>query len=227
MVGDVYYDFTVVSESFIRDGRSRVLCRCKCGREEEKVVCRLKLARRCRYCGKDKNAKYHIGDTYGRLTLVKKLKNRRFLVKCECGKQHDIAAGTWKKVLSCGCIREDQVGIKHHSYLGYKYISKVMWNSIVRGAKIRNIKVEITIEFINDLLVKQNFKCAITGLPIFIGNFKNKSTASLDRIDSSKDYTIDNIWWVHKDVNKMKWDFDLDYFKYMCKLVVEPYNESN
>ena len=28
--------------------------------------------------------------------------------------------------------------------------------------------------------------------------------ASLDRIDSSKGYLVDNIEWVHKDVNKAK-----------------------
>jgi len=44
-------------------------------------------------------------------------------------------------------------------------------------------------------------------------------TASLDRIDSTKNYTIDNIQWVHKDVNKMKMDFSQEYFIEMCRLV--------
>ena len=34
----------------------------------------------------------------------------------------------------------------------------------------------------------------------------DSKTASLDRIDSSKGYTEDNIQWVHKDVNQMKMD---------------------
>ena len=48
----------------------------------------------------------------------------------------------------------------------------------------------------------------------------NKSTASLDRIDSSKGYTIDNIQWLHKDINKMKWDFSQEKFLELCKKIV-------
>jgi hypothetical protein len=44
-------------------------------------------------------------------------------------------------------------------------------------------------------------------------------TASLDRIDSSRGYTLDNIQWVHKDLNKMKTNYPNDYFIKMCKYV--------
>ncbi len=46
-------------------------------------------------------------------------------------------------------------------------------------------------------------------------------TASLDRIDSTKGYTLDNIQWIHKDLNKMKMNFANDYFIKTCKLVAE------
>lgn len=45
------------------------------------------------------------------------------------------------------------------------------------------------------------------------------NTASLDRIDSSKPYIIDNIQWVHKDINFMKRTYSHDYFIKLCKLV--------
>ena len=47
----------------------------------------------------------------------------------------------------------------------------------------------------------------------------NKTTASLDRIDSKKAYTVDNIQWVHKDINMLKNKYDQEYFIHMCTLV--------
>ncbi len=44
-------------------------------------------------------------------------------------------------------------------------------------------------------------------------------SASIDRIDSSKEYTIDNVQLVHKDVNLMKNHFNQDYFINMCKMI--------
>lgn len=31
---------------------------------------------------------------------------------------------------------------------------------------------------------------------------------------------MDNVWWVHKDINKMKLDFSLQDFINLCNLVV-------
>lgn len=44
-------------------------------------------------------------------------------------------------------------------------------------------------------------------------------TASLDRIDSSRGYEIDNIQWVHKDVNKMKMGLSQNEFIDICKII--------
>ena len=46
------------------------------------------------------------------------------------------------------------------------------------------------------------------------------TTASLDRIDSSKGYTKSNIQWVHKDINKMKSDFSMLRFLELCYAVL-------
>ena len=81
-------------------------------------------------------------------------------------------------------------------------------------AKIRNFKILITKQFLWKLFLKQNKKCAISGVDLKFSLQKNKNeqTASLDRIDSNKDYTENNVQWIHKSLNKMKWDFDQDVF---------------
>ena len=44
-------------------------------------------------------------------------------------------------------------------------------------------------------------------------------TASLDRIDSSRGYVIDNIQWVHKDINWLKNDWSQKEFIELCSRV--------
>lgn len=46
-------------------------------------------------------------------------------------------------------------------------------------------------------------------------------TASLDRINSSIGYTIDNVQWVHKKINMMKMDLSQEEFINYCRLVVK------
>jgi hypothetical protein len=46
-----------------------------------------------------------------------------------------------------------------------------------------------------------------------------KATASLDRIDSSKGYTIENVQWVHAIINNMKWDMPQSEFLSFCYAV--------
>lgn len=101
-----------------------------------------------------------------------------------------------------------------------------LFNQIKRNATLRNIEFNLTSEFLHELFVSSNGVCPISGLAISIAedNIKHQygyTTASLDRKDSTKGYTKDNVWWIHKDINKMKMDFTLDKFKELCKLVVE------
>ena len=50
------------------------------------------------------------------------------------------------------------------------------------------------------------------------------TTASLDRIDSKKGYTIDNVQWVYKKINMMKQNYDQKEFVNLCCLIAENYH---
>lgn len=106
--------------------------------------------------------------------------------------------------------------IKHgHRWNGFGEISGEYWCRVKESARKRDIKFNISIEYIWALYLNQGGICALSGLPI---DFKTKS-ASLDRIDSSKEYSENNIQWLHKDVNNMKNDFNQDYFISLCQLI--------
>ncbi len=86
---------------------------------------------------------------------------------------------------------------------------------LVKKAK-RRIKWEFSIdeEHIKELCNKQNNKCALSGI-----EFNNDS--SIDRIDSSKGYTKDNVQLLLTDINRMKRNFSDEKFITLCKLVAE------
>lgn len=160
---------------------------------------------------------------FGFLTVLEIDKTRTdrifWLCKCDCGNVKSVAAKHLRSgaIKSCSCKKSlPQSG--SNSWKGYKEISGRYFNRLKNGAKNRNFAFEITIEEIWELFKKQNSKCAMTNLDICFG--KNQ-TASLDRIDSSKSYTIDNVQWVHKDVNYMKMDFSIERFLFLCNLITK------
>lgn len=153
--------------------------------------------------------------------------------KCECGKEVSRTGTSLKrsKNSSCGCF--SIYGKNNPLWGGVGDISKAwFYNVIVRAANGRksrsNIikKINIDLKYIWNLFLKQNKKCIYTNIELtFPKKSTNKeyvkSTASLDRIDSSKGYVKGNVQWVHKDINKMKNIYSHEYFVNMCKLIVE------
>ena len=180
------------------------------------------------------------GEIFEKLKVVEffgKDKNGKiaYLCICECGKTRVVRRSYLLsgRTKSCGCQKS-----LANSVIGKKYIhfaiesrrkfvgslSGQMWSRILTNAKIRNIKLDITKEYAWELFLKQNKKCALTGQDLYLSPFhkeRNKVTASLDRIDSDKGYTIENVQWIHKDINIMKNNLSEKKFKELCKLVIE------
>ena len=82
-------------------------------------------------------------------------------------------------------------------------------------AKRKKIPFKITFDQMFELLETQGFKCALSGLSIYLDG-----TASLDRIDSGIGYTKNNIQWLHKDINISKNHFNENMYLEMCRIVV-------
>lgn len=157
-----------------------------------------------------------IGQKFGKLTVLsrdvetpRKEKDYNFYwwCQCDCGnkitaRSNHLSAGDVK---SCGCLNNKCRNESFH-WKGHGDISGRVFNGIKQCAKKRKISFEITITEIWNLFIKQNQKCALTGLPLSFPTMDKRwdGNASLDRIDSSKGYVIGNIQWVHKDINFMK-----------------------
>lgn len=171
------------------------------------------------------------GDVYGVLKVIStNFKNQQTVCTClcECGITKDIKACLLRSgaTTSCGC----KGNANKKLWKGYEGISGNVWNRIRDGARSRKSKIKsefnITIEEAWEIFQKQNSKCALSGVPIYLPKtgkeyHEDLKTASLDRIDSSKGYIKGNVQWLHKDINRLKSDFPEYEFLRLCKLIVE------
>jgi hypothetical protein len=110
-----------------------------------------------------------------------------------------------------------------HQWRGYGEIGITYWNQCQRNASLRKINFDLTIEYAWDVFIQQNRLCALSGGPLTMPHNhdgKQIGTASLDRIDSTKGYEINNVQWIHKDYQQMKWALSQIDFIEKCKTVV-------
>lgn len=102
------------------------------------------------------------------------------------------------------------------------WVNGVLRLSFVRkyeiNAAMRGIDWNLDFGYLADLLIEQDFKCALTGWDIDAMEVGH-NTASLDRIDSSIGYEFDNVQWVHKMVNMCKQQYSQQDFIDMCNSV--------
>jgi hypothetical protein len=192
-----------------------------------------------------------INQVIGRLTVIqfdslkprpgaKGKRAKYWKCLCECGNvciKHTNALNSGR-IVSCGCKKKENGFAKRkpkpikerkirmaRNFSGHEGLSGDYVSSLRRHARDRNIAFDdaVTAEFLWLLLTKQNFICKLSGLPIEVKRCRKSPgfTASLDRIDSSKPYTIDNVQWVHKDINWLKNRFGQAKFIDLCGLVTK------
>lgn len=140
---------------------------------------------------------------------------------CDCGKI-TVVTGTLLRngtTKSCGCLKHKPSS----KWTGHQDISGAYWYQLKAAANKRKVEWDLTIEDAWNCFESQNRLCALTKLPLeFTRQYtkdKESQTASLDRIDSKFGYNKNNIQWVHKTINQMKWDMNEGDFKHWCQLV--------
>jgi hypothetical protein len=150
-----------------------------------------------------------------------------WVVKCECGNECTIPAKRILNEKSKRCKRCED----HKDAVGHIFQST--YNKIkYRAEKVTFREFGVTKEFLNDLIIAQDFKCALTGVDISEVNRRAsrdengkrifiQAEASVDRIDSDRGYPDDNVQWIHKDLQPMKMHHSLDYILLRAKMVCD------
>lgn len=141
--------------------------------------------------------------------------------ECDCGNNFSVRSCNLKNGNSTRCSKCKSEHL-HYKNTKSKIPSYIKANARNR-AKSRGREYNLDDSFLWNLFLKQDKRCAITGIELFFGLTAKDckdTTASLDRIDNSKGYTEDNVRWVHKRINIMKLDLNDDEFIKWCSIVV-------
>lgn len=154
------------------------------------------------------------GRVFGRLTVIKKIEEtfgpngaRKWLCKCECGKEVEVKGSLLRcgSTRSCKCLQTDMsyfIRLKPHGVAA----SNHLYGNYLRGAKNRGIEFGISKE---DFLALAVLPCKYCGAPpsqVHATKGLNGSFtySGVDRVDSSKGYTVDNCVPCCKDCNYAK-----------------------
>lgn len=172
----------------------------------------------------------------------KKDNRRMLLIECpECGATYERRKTEYRDFRTCKKCRfiiQNRKNLGNHRGVGD--LTKTYFNYFRNTARRRNVKFTVTIEYLWELALKQDMKCALSGLPIMFPTLSNLNgspvmdinklqrlrtgakmvhAASLDRIDSSKPYEENNVQWTNKYVNIMKNGFSQEEFVFYCHKV--------
>lgn len=225
MVGEKFGLLTVLERMKNNERGDRIWkCQCECGNTTVVKTNNLRAGKTksCGCIGVGNKRKDDVcGKDFRNLKIIRYLHSDIFResvyeYQCKCGTIGQIRKQNIGKTKDCPNCRKKRKGKIIGAY----------WASLQSGAKSRNLVFEITKENAWEQFVKQNGKCALSGIEVVLAE-KTKDlksglqTASLDRIDSSRGYVIDNIQWLHKKVNQMKWDSETNEFLRWCQIITE------
>ena len=167
-----------------------------------------------------------MGLALKKLNEVYKKEDGRWYKPCpSCGKEQSYlrkhyAIQSYNKKKECkACSNKRPENCSHKGW-----IKGVLRKSFAKkykiNAELRKLDWDLTFDYLADLLIEQDFKCALTDWDIDAMEV-NKNTASLDRIDSSIGYIEGNVQWVHKMVNMCKQQYEQEDFVHMCKAIAD------
>lgn len=120
------------------------------------------------------------GDKFGKLCVIERNVRRGpgkwWKCICECGGYHEVCSSALGSTKSCGCL-VNRKGSDSPVWAGFMEFSGSLLGSFKKNAKKRGKKdsvVSVTREYLWDLFLSQNRKCALSGFPlkfVFMCNF--------------------------------------------------------
>lgn len=154
---------------------------------------------------------------------------------CDCGTLIAIRGGDLlsKKVVSCGCYKNEMVGAfsKKTKTKDVHSGFNVVWQGYRRGAKMRDLKFELSkVEFF-DLTQKNCFYCGQVPSRKRATRIKGKIQGfifnGIDRFDSSKGYILENCVPACAECNIIKRDFTYKQFISRISKILHHHEERN
>lgn len=210
-----YYIMLQIQDSRVSFESGKHIAKCDCGKinlfaNRNGALLMLEKGS-CRHCKKDyrttKNADLNIyrNDIGKWCSKCSGCGKEQAYTRMDHAKQSDLRDWQCK-----GCVSKAK-GFESNKPVGDRQRT---FNKFKKSAESRKIAWEVSLD---EMFSTFDGFCTLSGWVISISYLEQ--TASLDRIDSSKAYTADNIQWVHAMVNMCKNKYDQDTFIRMCQAI--------
>jgi len=142
--------------------------------------------------------------------------------------QYDDNTSNWyrdNKDRRCKQCKNEQYGKRRATNRGKKDLDRILlerFHGIKDRCKKSGLESNISLDDLKQLWIKQEGKCAISGISMtyIFANGRTPTNVSVDRINSLKGYTQDNVQLVCMAVNQMKSDLTIDQLIFFCKQIV-------
>lgn len=173
--------------------------------------------------------------------ILKKIGSKKFLVKkgtenydtksiylleCMCGSTFEAHMANINAFSSCGgksCNYSANKISAQNSLIPESitedfFIKTCVWNDYASSAAKRNFNFELKVEDVKNIWLEQKGVCNLTGLKLSAGNPAKSETHtwSINRKDSTKGYTVNNVEIVHKFANMIQNKFSLTAVDTYC-----------
>lgn len=164
------------------------------------------------------------GQTLGGLYVIRKdiettaVKQRaHYICRCNhCGCEKVINSGVFRKKppVSCGCRKAS--GYTHPRANPTKKSETRLLNYARRNAKRRGEECSLVL---NDIVIPEF--CPVLGIKLQPGSHTHQDCSpSVDRIDSNKGYTKDNVWIISARANRIKNNATVEEIKLLYEALV-------
>lgn len=134
---------------------------------------------------------------------------------------------SYRKNLCRQCYNSKQKNIMNERSMTLEgYLQAQIIN--IRNHYLRKrFELNLTVEFLVDLYGQQNGKCALSNVELQFGyNRSNPYTLSIDRIDSKKGYTTDNVQLIVAALNQFKNSYEMRDLYHIAQEFINCANEN-
>lgn len=214
-------------------------CKCDCGKTKDVWSASLRNGetKSCGCLRTERLFKNLQGKRFGKLLVLEPTtiggSGTKWKCKCDCGVIKEIRGSSLRSrnMKSCGCLNIRSIR-KSDQEIELSALKRYLRN-LHQGSKTSKrratLPIAVTIEDLSKQWVKQRGICPYTGWKMYLRSWRSYTSpyqASLDRIDSSRGYTPDNIQFVALIANYAKNSFDEEHLVRFCKSVVLKYSDS-
>lgn len=158
------------------------------------------------------------GQKRGRLTAIKRMGSGKdgkplWLCECECGNETIISSYNFGKTLSCGCLKKERIILSRRLPNGDANFNR-LFGEYKYNAKKRGLIWDLSIEYAKEITKSVCFYCGNppSSIKKAIRSNGNYIYNGIDRLDSTKGYTEDNVVPCCGRCNEAKMDIPKDEF---------------